>query len=191
MSCAVTRTRLPDLRTLPSSTVATLSLAAMPGCRVLPLKLKEEVRGATRRPRIFAMTLSSSWRGVGEVLVLLVAAQVHEGQHGDRALSAAAGGKRARAASPRRDRVLREQQAHSLGERFRSLARQARPLHVAELGRHARTRLGSAVDDHGKQEGLVVAIRWSGRRELPLEAEVAFAARLGVPDTTARRARTP
>ncbi len=55
------RTRLPDLRTLPSSTVATLSFCAtVARSTSLPLKKNADVRDATRRPRIFASTLSSS-----------------------------------------------------------------------------------------------------------------------------------
>src|SRR4030095_4402066 len=57
ISCAVMRTRLPDLRTLPSSTVATLSFCATVGMSTsLPLKENADVRDATRRPRIFAST---------------------------------------------------------------------------------------------------------------------------------------
>src|SRR5439155_1390476 len=59
--CAVTRTRLPALRTLPSRTVATFSFCATVGMSTfVPLKLNAEVREATRRPRIFESTLSNS-----------------------------------------------------------------------------------------------------------------------------------
>ncbi len=55
------RTRLPDLRTLPSSTVATLSFCATVGMSTLvPLNENADVREATRRPRIFASTFSNS-----------------------------------------------------------------------------------------------------------------------------------
>ena len=50
MSCAVILTRLPDLRTLPSSTVATLSFRATVGMSTsLPLNEKAEVREAIER----------------------------------------------------------------------------------------------------------------------------------------------
>ncbi len=55
------RTRDPALRTLPSRTSATFSFRATVGMSTLaPLKLNAEVRDATRRPRIFDSTLSSS-----------------------------------------------------------------------------------------------------------------------------------
>ena len=55
------RTRFPDLRTLPSSTVATLSFCATVGMSTpLPLKENADVRDATRSPRIFARTFSNS-----------------------------------------------------------------------------------------------------------------------------------
>ena len=55
------RIRLPALRTLPSSTVATLSARPTAAIVVrLPLNENAEVRAATRNPRIFASTLSSS-----------------------------------------------------------------------------------------------------------------------------------
>ena len=61
MSCAVTRTRVPDFRTLPSSTVATFNLSAIVGIStVRPLKLNAEVREATRSPGIFARMFSNS-----------------------------------------------------------------------------------------------------------------------------------
>ena len=61
MSCALIRTRLPDLRTLPSRIVATLSFCAIVGMSTFaPLKLNAEVRDTTRKPRIFDSTLSNS-----------------------------------------------------------------------------------------------------------------------------------
>ena len=55
------RTRPPALRTLPSSTCATASLAATVAMSVFsPLNANEEVRAITRRPGIRASTLSSS-----------------------------------------------------------------------------------------------------------------------------------
>jgi hypothetical protein len=60
-SCAVIRTREPALRTLPSRIVATLSFRAAVGMSTgTPLKLNADVRDATRNPRIFDRTLSSS-----------------------------------------------------------------------------------------------------------------------------------
>ena len=55
------RIRLPALRTLPSSTVATFS-ARPTSATVAPLPLNENAdeRAATRRPRILASTFSSS-----------------------------------------------------------------------------------------------------------------------------------
>ncbi len=61
MSCALIRTRLPALRTLPSRIVATLSFCAIVGMSTFaPLKLNAEVRDATRKPRIFDSTFSNS-----------------------------------------------------------------------------------------------------------------------------------
>jgi hypothetical protein len=55
------RTRFPALRTLPSRTVATFNFCATVGMSTLmPLKLNADVRDATRKPRIFESTLSSS-----------------------------------------------------------------------------------------------------------------------------------
>ena len=55
------RTRLPALRTLPSSIVDTFSFSATVAMStLLPLKLNADVCDATRRPRIFERTLSSS-----------------------------------------------------------------------------------------------------------------------------------
>src|SRR5262245_63809861 len=51
MSCAVMRTRLPTLLTLPSSTASTCSCAPILSMDSLfPLKANDEVRAATRRP---------------------------------------------------------------------------------------------------------------------------------------------
>ncbi len=55
------RTRLPALRTLPSSTLVTFSWLAMSGMlALLPLKANEEVREATCRPSTLTSRLSSS-----------------------------------------------------------------------------------------------------------------------------------
>ena len=55
------RIRLPALRTLPSSTVATFSARPTSATVApLPLNVKADERAATRNPRIFASTLSSS-----------------------------------------------------------------------------------------------------------------------------------
>ena len=61
MSCAVIRTRLPCLRTLPSRMVPTFSFSpTVRRSSVFPLNWKEEVRAATRSPGILARSLSSS-----------------------------------------------------------------------------------------------------------------------------------
>src|SRR5215469_613514 len=61
MSCAVIRTRLPSLRTLPSRMVLTLSFSpTVRRSSVLPLNWNEDVRAATRSVGIFAKSLSSS-----------------------------------------------------------------------------------------------------------------------------------
>ena len=55
MSWAVTRTRLPARRTLPSRMLVTRSASPMrTRSSALPLKAKEEVRAGTRRPGICA-----------------------------------------------------------------------------------------------------------------------------------------
>ena len=63
MSCAVTRMREPDLRMLPSSTVATpsaLAIRRMSSC--LPLNANADVRAITFNPgmRVSALMISSA-----------------------------------------------------------------------------------------------------------------------------------
>ena len=61
MSCAVMRNLSPDLRTLPSSTLATLSLRAISAMSTsLPLNENDEVRAMTRSSGTCARRLSSS-----------------------------------------------------------------------------------------------------------------------------------
>jgi hypothetical protein len=61
MSWAVTRSLLPDLRTLPSSTLATSSVFAMVATSTsFPLNEKDDVRAMTRSWGICASRLSSS-----------------------------------------------------------------------------------------------------------------------------------
>ena len=87
------RTRLPDLRTLPSSTVATLSFCATVGMSTsLPLKENAEVRDATRKPADLRQHVQQFFRQpVGEVLVLLVAAHVENGSTAIEGISLSAG----------------------------------------------------------------------------------------------------
>src|SRR2546426_8210300 len=55
------RTRFPDLRTLPSRSVAAFSLSPITATSsFLPLNWKDEARAATRSPRILVSTLRSS-----------------------------------------------------------------------------------------------------------------------------------
>ena len=61
MSCTEIRTRLPAFRTLPSRSVATFSFSPITArSSFLPLNWNEDARAATRSPRIFVSTLSSS-----------------------------------------------------------------------------------------------------------------------------------
>ena len=88
------RSRAPERRTVPSSTVATSSFS--PTARRSsrrPLNAKHEVRAATRRPSMLGQRVQDLvGDAVGEVLVV-GAAQVLERQHGDRLLARAVGGR--------------------------------------------------------------------------------------------------
>src|SRR5690349_5630372 len=83
MSCAVMRTLCADRRTLPSSTVATLSLCAtvaMSGCS---LNEKDEVRAALQLVDLGERIEQLLRQPIREVLLLLVATEIDEGQHRD------------------------------------------------------------------------------------------------------------
>ena len=88
MSCAVTRTRLPDLRTLPSRTWRTPRLfPTSPMWAFLPLKVNDELRAMTKSwGSLDSAVMMSSEMPVGEIFVLRIVAHVGEGQYGDRRL---------------------------------------------------------------------------------------------------------
>ena len=79
------RTRFPALRTLPSSSVATLSFWPITRrSSVLPLNWNDDVRAGDPQlgdPRQRVEQLLG--QAVGEVFVVLVAAHVHERKHRD------------------------------------------------------------------------------------------------------------
>ena len=84
-NCAVTRMRLPALRTLPSRMFATPNVSAIRRMSVFcPLNAKAEVRAITLKPGTCASAVQNLFgQPVAEVFVLLVAAHVGERQHGD------------------------------------------------------------------------------------------------------------
>ena len=85
MSWAVIRSLSPDLRTLPSSTLATLSLRAISAMSTsLPLNENDEARNDAQLWNL-GQEIDQLFRdAIGEVLLVLVRAHVQEGQHGDR-----------------------------------------------------------------------------------------------------------
>ena len=144
------RTRLPDRRTLPSSTDATLSVFAIVGMSTsLPLNENADVRDATRRPRILASTFSSSsdspsakYSFSSSRLMLTNGSTAIDGgsRAADGAATLAIGDGCAR---HRRNwcGAARQQSQHAFGKGSRRFApRQVRPLHLAELLGHARLR---------------------------------------------------
>ena len=70
ISCALTRTRLPERRTLPSSTVATSSFSpTVRRSSRRPLNAKQDVRAATRGALVAVARARYSWEGVAEGVI--------------------------------------------------------------------------------------------------------------------------
>src|SRR5438552_1369354 len=85
INCAVTRRRLPALCTLPSRMWATPNASLIPRMSSF-FALEGECRGARRnfQPRHFSQRVDDLFgQPVTEILVILVAAHIGEGQHGD------------------------------------------------------------------------------------------------------------
>ena len=106
------RRRFPDLRTLPSSTVATPN--SLPICRMSisrPRNRNADVRDATWSPgsRVSALISSSASPSL-KVLILCVCAHVGEGEDGDRLL--VGGLRRRRRSVPERPSTRLERKAH-------------------------------------------------------------------------------
>ncbi len=188
ISCAVMRTRLPDLRTLPSRMLATLSFCATVGMSTsLPLNENAEVREATRKPADLREDVEELFgEAVGEVLVLLVLADVDEREHRDRRRFRVHGS----ALRPERRKSLRQIRVAQLEDRF--AAREVLEAVLAQRldARERRQVVAAEIVHRFRQQRLAaVSRRQQARDAIERRAEVVAVAHFDGPRCAAPSAR--